>query len=1274
MDTSIKLFVRLFFLGSFLGILLFSTPVKAAVVVADDYCAINGSVCTPSTPPGICEQTTGMCISHFCVRDIRPYCCGNGTVDYNSGETCDDRNNTSGDGCDWECRTEVVIPPAIGACTPTIQAIDPASGKATFQCEVYNNLNNGTVPNGVWTYIYPKCDDTLYSDDTHKIYRSTSTTPNIITCSFSTVGNHTIGLQATLVKNGLPITNAFSQTKTVTVTSLCTPNELKTCTLSGANVNSACSSGYQTCNTSGDAWGACVASTTIGWDYRRAITCSTSNVCMEHGVCKEDGSCQETPVPNGTACDDAVRLTTNDVCTDGVCRGTSVACLSGDSQPCSNANGCTGTQTCGINNAWGACSAASTKNICGVCGQSDPANYGQPCYFGTGDCRGVGTVGCNSVCSATTFKANGSVCNDEDVCTIGDACRSGVCTGAPRNCDDFNPCTRDGCSVKFLAGCYHTNLANGPAPTGDGFCLDGNLVNCAPGATQNCVLQGNTNDCKKGQQICSASGAWGSCTAVNVADNTRCDDGNFCTTVDTCQSGVCTGFKPILCPEASDTCHVAGTCNAQGQCSPETEIGGKPIPSACQSIICRAGQWALVDKLTKLKGDECHTLQCGATGWALVEKPECIIKAIVLPEGSAASSKIFDVAKRADDPDSDNRTCTVLLNSFDSVNGSALFYSGDFEKQFLIVTGANDVGKGLLALVPPKAMGELGTNCTDLGSKIQYRNLSRGPLEKIAVTQISGKNALVGVSEREYCYYADINQILQPATILPAPICFPTDEAGNPTRIWQGEYCDVSKIDTFKGFAFGNTSYLVGGVECGSESANVAGLDICNKTAEEDHFQCSFVTLQKLSAQEKVTYFRLVASDKEGKFYAILVIKDGNNLFKKLIEVSKDASGWNPVARDISEIPGVIISKDKIKRDLPASEVSGNKIFITESGEVQEMKEDHAQSRVERHDRVHGFFVDIRETTDARFAPDDNAWNVYGDKDCGIMGEQITLDANNNPAVAVLEEENLTADSSQNNILNDPMLRLCHPKYLVPLTRKNYGGTDLAAIFEVFDTSIADNPRAAGFALSFFFNINEKPKLEPKDSVWDGTNGYVKFEASDVAHDALKNSVKSFKDASGNDISCWVDKIEEKQVLFTKKGSCQSGAANITLNALPPAVSTAHSLSAAKAADSGVGKEPLTMVVCASDPGNASGCNSFQLSKAVAVVGGVAEIPGEVAVAVTGETDAGTPMGYKISGGCSLVKGSESNNIIGYILLMVFALSLIVLRTPLVDKIKKNMV
>jgi MYXO-CTERM domain-containing protein len=62
---------------------------------------------------------------------------------------------------------------------------------------------------------------------------------------------------------------------------------------------------------------------------------------------------------------------------------------------------------------------------------------------------------------------NSTPCDDGNVCTTGDNCVNGICTGSAVNCDDHNPCTEDSCDL--VAGCVHTQLADGTA-CGGGMC------------------------------------------------------------------------------------------------------------------------------------------------------------------------------------------------------------------------------------------------------------------------------------------------------------------------------------------------------------------------------------------------------------------------------------------------------------------------------------------------------------------------------------------------------------------------------------------------------------------------------------------------------------------------------------------------------------------------------------------------------------------------------------------------------------------------------------
>ena len=115
------------------------------------------------------------------------------------------------------------------------------------------------------------------------------------------------------------------------------------------------------------------------------------------------------------------------------------------------------------------------------------------------------------VCTNPTL-ANGTACNDGNACTQIDTCQAGTCTGSsPVTCTALDQC--------HVAG------------------------TCSPST--------------------------GACSNPNAANGTTCNDGNACTTTDTCQAGTCTGTA-VTCA-ALDQCHVAGTCNpSNGTCSNPT--------------------------------------------------------------------------------------------------------------------------------------------------------------------------------------------------------------------------------------------------------------------------------------------------------------------------------------------------------------------------------------------------------------------------------------------------------------------------------------------------------------------------------------------------------------------------------------------------------------------------------------------------------------------------------------------------------------------------------
>ncbi len=209
------------------------------------------------------------------------------------------------------------------------------------------------------------------------------------------------------------------------------------------------------------------------------------------------------------------------------------------------------------------------------------------------------------------------VCDDRFNCTTGDACNSdGVCAGTATVCtDDGESCTVEACSESDGA-CHTTTLNNGSACADDGnqctydrcnggickhtlktaaACDDGNKCTTGDACNASAECVGTPKICSDDGNVCtdnSCDPATGQCAMVRYDDNRPCEDYNWCTMVDGCRNGVCTGDEqdcadddpctfdscvdgpagycdhtPILgsC-EDGNLCTRGETCNAAGVC------------------------------------------------------------------------------------------------------------------------------------------------------------------------------------------------------------------------------------------------------------------------------------------------------------------------------------------------------------------------------------------------------------------------------------------------------------------------------------------------------------------------------------------------------------------------------------------------------------------------------------------------------------------------------------------------------------------------------------
>jgi hypothetical protein len=196
-------------------------------------------------------------------------------------------------------------------------------------------------------------------------------------------------------------------------------------------------------------------------------------------------------------------------------------------------------------------------------------------------------AGCSPVTSASpvtvtlgTFKvydcadANtppGARCDDANLCTLGERCRGGSCTGGTaRDCSALSgPCSNGTCDP--ATGCKKVSTNEGQTCddglfcTGSGTCASGTCaappITCPP-APEQCLEAG----------FCSEQ--HDRCIYFPKRSGTPCDDGNPCRTGDTCNSaGVClagaTPASDVTVECDRNACTVGDFCSL-GSCSPGT--------------------------------------------------------------------------------------------------------------------------------------------------------------------------------------------------------------------------------------------------------------------------------------------------------------------------------------------------------------------------------------------------------------------------------------------------------------------------------------------------------------------------------------------------------------------------------------------------------------------------------------------------------------------------------------------------------------------------------
>lgn len=293
-------------------------------------------------------------------------------------------------------------------------------------------------------------------------------------------------------------------------------------------------------------------------------SCDDGRQCTSDVCDASTDRCVNT-IHAGSLCDDQNLCTTGDQCSlDGSCIGGAVSCPA--PAQCKVSLGCDPlTGNCVTGNAANG-SPCSDGNAC----TSESCVDGQCVVQSTVSCPPTDQCHSQGVCNplsglcSNPSKVDGTVCNDNLYCTVGDRCMGGVCLyTSQRDCStQGDECNVGSCS-ESLQQCVSSAVQDGtPCPDGD-VCNGENT--CQGGSCS----AGTTLECPPSPSQCSSylcDSAHG-CVLLHASAGTACQNGDLCSSGDSCDgAGVCVSGPAQDCSHLDSSCSF-GVCNsATGLC------------------------------------------------------------------------------------------------------------------------------------------------------------------------------------------------------------------------------------------------------------------------------------------------------------------------------------------------------------------------------------------------------------------------------------------------------------------------------------------------------------------------------------------------------------------------------------------------------------------------------------------------------------------------------------------------------------------------------------
>ncbi|MBI5535277.1 MAG: hypothetical protein HY898_21295 [Deltaproteobacteria bacterium] len=419
------------------------------------------------------------------------------------------------------------------------------------------------------------------------------------------------------------------------------------------------------------------------------IVCTALDECHDVGTCNPaNGTCSNPNKANGAACDDRSDCTRSDSCQNG-------SCIGSDPVVCTASDQCHDVGTC--NPADGTCSNPNKANGTGcndnnLCTQTDTCQNGtctgsNPVVCTASDqCHNVGTCDTGTGICSNPPKTNGTTCSDGSACTQTDTCQNGTCVGGnPVQCPAIDQCHQVGSCNPSDGTCINPWQLNGTPCSDSNACTQSDSCQNGTCVGTNPVVCPTPDQCHD-PGTCNTS--TGVCSNPSKTDGTPCGDGNACTQTDTCQGGTCTGSNPVVCP-TPDQCHDAGTCNTStGVCSNPVKTYGSPCNdnNACTS------------------SDHCDNGSCVGSNQICFALDQCHNSGTCDPGTGICSNPVKADGSLCNDDNACTQTDTCQSGSCTGTNPVVCSALGQCYN-----VGTCDTGTGVCSN-PPKSSG---TACTD---------------------------------------------------------------------------------------------------------------------------------------------------------------------------------------------------------------------------------------------------------------------------------------------------------------------------------------------------------------------------------------------------------------------------------------------------------------------------------------------------------------------------------------------------------------------------------